>query len=67
MNGPFGLVVNPAAGRGRALRILPEATAALDAAGAAYHVTESASLDHARDLAARAAQRGRPTGKWPMR
>jgi diacylglycerol kinase (ATP) len=58
MNGPFGLVVNPAAGRGRSARVLPEATAALDAAGAAYHVAESASLDHARDLAARAAQRG---------
>jgi diacylglycerol kinase (ATP) len=58
MNGPFGLVVNPAAGRGRARRVLPEATAALDAAGAAYHVAESASLDHARDLAAAAAQRG---------
>jgi diacylglycerol kinase (ATP) len=58
MHGPFGLVVNPAAGRGRSARVLPEATAALDAAGAAYHVAESASLDHARDLAARAAQRG---------
>jgi diacylglycerol kinase (ATP) len=56
MSGPFGLIVNPAAGRGRSLRVLAEATAALDAAGAAYHVAESASLDHARDLAARAAQ-----------
>jgi diacylglycerol kinase (ATP) len=58
MGGPFGLVVNPAAGRGRAQRMLPEVTAALDAAGAAYQVTESASLDHARDLAAQAGQRG---------
>jgi len=58
MNGPFGLVVNPAAGRGRSLRVLAEATAALDAAGAAYHVAESASLEHARDLAARAAEQG---------
>jgi diacylglycerol kinase (ATP) len=56
--GPFGLVVNPAAGRGRSLRVLAEATAALDAVGAAYHVAGSASLDHARDLAARAAQQG---------
>jgi diacylglycerol kinase (ATP) len=58
MNGPFALVVNPAAGRGRSLRVLPEVTAALDAAGTAYDVAESASLDHARDLAARTAQRG---------
>ncbi len=58
MSGPFDLVVNPAAGRGRSLRVLAEATAALDAAGAAYHVAESASLDHARELAARAARRG---------
>jgi diacylglycerol kinase (ATP) len=56
MGGPFELIVNPAAGRGRSLRVLAEASAALDAAGAAYHVAESASLDHARDLAARAAQ-----------
>jgi diacylglycerol kinase (ATP) len=59
MNGPFALVVNPAAGRGRSLRVLAEATAALDAAGATYDVAESASLDHARDLAARAAQQRR--------
>jgi diacylglycerol kinase family enzyme len=33
-NGRFCLVVNPAAGRGRSLRVLPEVTAVLDAAGA---------------------------------
>lgn len=58
MNGPFWLVVNPAAGRGRSRRVLPEVTAALTAAGAAYQVSESASLDDARDIAARAGRAG---------
>ncbi len=58
MDGPFCLVVNPAAGRGRSLRVLPEVTALLDAADAAYHVSQSASLDDARDIAARAARLG---------
>jgi diacylglycerol kinase (ATP) len=58
MNGPFFLVVNPAAGRGRSLRVLPEVTAVLDAAGAAYEVRESASLEDARDIAAGAARLG---------
>jgi diacylglycerol kinase (ATP) len=58
MNGPFCLVVNPAAGGGRALRLLGGATAALDEAGAAYQVSQSASLEHARDLASAAARRG---------
>ncbi len=58
MNGPFCLVVNPSAGGGRALRVLPAATAALDEAGAAYQVSQSASLDHARELADSAARRG---------
>jgi len=58
MNGPFCLVVNPAAGRGRSRRALADATAALDAAAVSYHVRESSSLDHARELAARAAGHG---------
>ncbi len=58
MIGPFCLVVNPAAGGGRGLRILPRVTAALDAARAAYTVSESASLAHARELAGRAAAAG---------
>ena len=58
MNGPFCLVVNPLAGRGRSLRVLPEAAAVLDAAGAAYQVRESASLQDARDIAAGAARLG---------
>jgi len=52
------LIVNPAAGNGRARGLLPPATAALDAAGAEHHVVESASLAHAKDLAAAAAGRG---------
>jgi diacylglycerol kinase (ATP) len=58
VNGPFCLVVNPAAGRGRSLRALAAATASLDAAAAAYEVCESSSLDHARELAARAGEAG---------
>jgi YegS/Rv2252/BmrU family lipid kinase len=58
MNAPFCLVVNPAAGGGRALRAVPAVTAHLGAAGARYEVTESASLAHAHDVAARAAQQG---------
>jgi len=58
MKRSFCLVVNPAAGGGRAVRVLPAATAALDEAGAAYQVSRSASLDHARELADSAARRG---------
>ncbi len=58
MNGPFCLVVNPAAGHGRALRVLRAATALLDASSADYEVATSDSLDHARDLAAKAAKQG---------
>ena len=61
MNEPLCLVVNPAAGGGRALRTLATATAALDGAGARYQVQPSASLAHARELAAAAAQRGEVT------
>ena len=55
----FALIVNPAAGRGRALRAVPHATAALDLAGASYEVCISDSLRHAGDLAAGAAAAGR--------
>jgi diacylglycerol kinase (ATP) len=54
----LSLIVNPAAGRGRALQFLPTVTAALTAAGADYEVTRSASLAHAGDLAAAAVARG---------
>jgi len=58
MNGPFCLIVNPAAGHGRSLRVLRSATALLDASSADYEVATSDSLDHARDLAAKAAKQG---------
>lgn len=58
MTGTFCLIVNPAAGGGRSLRILPAAVAALRAAGASCQVSESASLEHARELAADGASRG---------
>jgi diacylglycerol kinase (ATP) len=51
----FSLIVNPAAGRGRAVRAMPMVTAALDAAGARYEVQVSASLRHAAELAESAA------------
>ena len=54
----FSLIVNPAAGRGRALAAVPHATAALDAAGLSYDVCVSASLRHATELAARAGAAG---------
>jgi len=54
----FSLIVNPNAGRGRALRAAPLATAALDTAAAGYQVSESASLDHAAQLAAQAVAAG---------
>jgi YegS/Rv2252/BmrU family lipid kinase len=58
MNGPFCIVVNPAAGQGRSVRVLSVVTAALDVAGAAYQVSESSSLDDARQIAGKAAQLG---------
>jgi diacylglycerol kinase (ATP) len=58
MNGPFCLVVNPSAGRGRALKAAAAAAAALDEAGAAYQVTHSTSLAHGQELAAAASARG---------
>ncbi len=58
MNPPLCLIVNPAAGNGRARSILPAVTSALAAAGAEHRVVTSASLAHARELAADAAGRG---------
>ena len=52
------LIVNPVAGGGRSLRILPAVTAELDALGAGYAVERSASLDDARRRAAAAAAAG---------
>ena len=58
MERPLCLIVNPAAGNGRSRQLLPHAIAALEQAGAEHQVCESASLDHAKDLAAQAADRG---------
>jgi YegS/Rv2252/BmrU family lipid kinase len=55
----FTLIVNPAAGRGRARRAVPQAASVLAAAGADYEVTESASLEHAVQLARAAGAAGR--------
>jgi len=52
------LVVNPAAGGGRAGRLLPAVREVLDDAGVAHHVCASTSLEHARELAVAAAGRG---------
>jgi diacylglycerol kinase (ATP) len=55
----LSLIVNPAAGHGRARAVVPRVTAALSAAGADCQVTESASLGHAAQLARDAAAAGR--------
>jgi YegS/Rv2252/BmrU family lipid kinase len=55
---PLCLIVNPAAGNGRARELLPPATSALSAADTEHRVVESSSLRHARELAAEAAGRG---------
>jgi diacylglycerol kinase (ATP) len=54
----LSLIVNPVAGRGRSLQLVPRATAVLAAAGVSYEVRESASLRDAAELAARAADAG---------
>jgi YegS/Rv2252/BmrU family lipid kinase len=52
------LLVNPAAGGGRAGRLLPTVRSVLDEAGVRHQVGESASLEHAKELATAAAGRG---------
>jgi diacylglycerol kinase family enzyme len=52
------LVVNPAAGGGRAERLLPVARQVLDAAGVQHEVCRCTSLAHARELAVAAVDRG---------
>jgi diacylglycerol kinase (ATP) len=52
------LIVNPAAGGGRSLRTAAAAAAELAALGAAFEVTRSRSLGHARELAAAAVAGG---------
>lgn len=52
---PLCLIVNPAAGNGKARGLVPPARSALEAAGAQFRVVESASLPHAKNLAEQAA------------
>ncbi len=52
------LIVNPAAGGGRSLRLLPAVTAELDGLGVRYAVEQSRSLADARQRAAAAADAG---------
>jgi YegS/Rv2252/BmrU family lipid kinase len=52
------LIVNPAAGGGRAGRLLGAVGGALSAHGIEYHVERTQSLEHARELAHAAAEAG---------
>jgi YegS/Rv2252/BmrU family lipid kinase len=51
MDGPVCLIVNPHAGGGRAMRLLPDVEAALRGMGRTFRVEPTASMEHARDLA----------------
>jgi YegS/Rv2252/BmrU family lipid kinase len=52
------VIVNPAAGGGRARKVLPELEAALHAQGLDYRLVLTTSLDHGREEALRAAAAG---------
>lgn len=52
------VIVNPAAGRGRAGQLVGDVGSALSAHGLAHHVEPTRSLEHARELAAAAAADG---------
>ncbi len=58
IEGPVCLIVNPHAGGGRALRLLPGVEAALRAQGRPFRVAETMSMQHARELAAEARDNG---------
>src|SRR3954469_2895264 len=51
MDGPVCLIVNPHAGAGRALRLLPGVEAALRGQGRPFRVDRTTSVEHARALA----------------
>jgi YegS/Rv2252/BmrU family lipid kinase len=55
MDGPVCLIVNPHAGAGRALKLLPGVEAELRAQGRQFRVERTTSMDHARELAREAA------------
>ena len=58
IDGPVCLIVNPHAGGGRALRLLPGVEAALRGQGRPFRVVETMSMQHARQLAREACDRG---------
>jgi YegS/Rv2252/BmrU family lipid kinase len=58
MDGPVCLIVNPHAGAGRALKLLPGVEAELRAQGRPFRVERTTSMDHARELAREAAAAG---------
>ncbi len=51
MDGPVCLIVNPHAGGGRAMRLLPGVEAALRGMGRSFRVEPTVSMEHARELA----------------
>ena len=63
MDGPVCLIVNPHAGAGRALKLLPGVEAELRAQGRPFRVERTTSMDHARELAREAAARRRDRGR----
>jgi YegS/Rv2252/BmrU family lipid kinase len=58
MERDVALIVNPAAGRGRALRALPRAEQALRARGVRFHVERTRDVEHAAALGAAAGRAG---------
>lgn len=61
MESPVRLIVNPAAGAGRAARLLPDVEAALRGLGIVFRVDRTTSIDHARELARAARDAGEVT------
>jgi YegS/Rv2252/BmrU family lipid kinase len=58
IDGPVCLIVNPHAGGGRAMRLLPGVEAALRGQGRPFRVVETMSMQHARELAREACDQG---------
>ena len=58
MDRPVCLIVNPSAGAGRAARMLPGVEAALRGHGLPFRVERTTSMEHARELARDARDRG---------
>jgi len=58
MDGPVCLIVNPHAGAGRAMKLLPGVEAELRAQGRRFRVERTTSMEHAQELAREAAAAG---------